>query len=51
MLAENPSYNVIVVHTAHTFNFAGVQGVDWRHIHEELGMNAGGSIGYARFMR
>lgn len=43
--SKYPNYNFVVVHTAHTKDFKGTQGVDWGHSHQELNV-FGGTVGY-----
>ncbi|KAF9022760.1 hypothetical protein BDZ89DRAFT_1137158 [Hymenopellis radicata] len=43
---QEPSFNYVIVHTAHMVAFDGVEGVDWGHRHQELDIQIGGTIGF-----
>ena len=36
----------MICHVKHRINFAGTQGIDWMHDHEELDIKVGGTVGY-----
>jgi hypothetical protein len=36
----------VICHTKHRTNFAGTQGREWGHNHEEVDIKVGGTIGY-----
>ncbi|KAF5335675.1 hypothetical protein D9611_009690 [Ephemerocybe angulata] len=43
---KNPNFNWLIVHTAHTKKFAGKEGKDWGHRHQEFSVSFSKTIGY-----
>ncbi|KAF9441339.1 hypothetical protein P691DRAFT_739758 [Macrolepiota fuliginosa MF-IS2] len=41
-----PGFNVIVIHTKHSYAFQGVRNVDWGHDHAEFQRDVPGTIGF-----
>ncbi|KAF6752598.1 ectomycorrhiza-regulated small secreted protein [Ephemerocybe angulata] len=43
---KNPKFNWLIVHTAHTKDFVGKEGVGWGHRHQEFPVSFSKTIGY-----
>ncbi|KAF8230847.1 hypothetical protein L208DRAFT_101092 [Tricholoma matsutake] len=46
LYANNSNANYVVCHTKYDFSFDGTQGTDWDHLHHELPVSFGRTIGY-----
>ena len=44
-IAQYPSWNWVICHSAYSTDFDGVEGTDWGHTHHELGISFGRTIG------